>query len=141
MDNKVPEISSQPMKNLSRKTIMIVEDDEAIGHLLVQALQDEFGCKVILVTDGLQALQVVKDITPNLFLLDYLLPSINGLELYDRLQAQDTLVHTPKVLMSANLPQLAAEQRHLMALKKPFDIDDLFSLVERMLTPPASCTN
>ncbi len=121
-------------RNLSDATIMIVEDDNDIGHLLTQALEDEFGCKVILVTDGLRALKMVENIIPNLFLLDYLLPSINGLELYYRLQMQEALAHTPKVLMSANLPPLLEEQHSITTLKKPFDLDEFFSIIARMLT-------
>jgi CheY-like chemotaxis protein len=138
--NIMPKEDVQPLAQQGiasdHKTIMIVEDDEAIGYLLVQALEDEFGCQVILATDGLQALKIVETITPNLFLLDYLLPSINGLELYQRLHTQQKLATTPKILMSANLPPLTGEHSDILTLKKPFDIDELFSLIGRLLVLP-----
>ncbi len=140
MKDDAPQILPPGATNFSQTTILIVEDDDDIGHLLVQALEDEFGCKVILATDGLQALTIVETLLPDLFLLDYLLPSINGLELYHRLQRQETLARIPKILMSAHLPRLTDEQSSILTLKKPFDLDDFFSMIRQVLTPPSATT-
>ncbi len=69
------------------KLIFIVEDDTMMEDLLVLALSDETSYQVMAVHTGLEALETVKDIKPHLFLLDYLLPGMSGLELYDRLHA------------------------------------------------------
>jgi len=135
MNDDASRMLSSSATDFSHAAILIVEDDDDIGHLLVQALEDEFSCKVLLVTDGLQALNVVENLIPDLFLLDYLLPSINGLELYRRLQGQEVLASVPKILMSAHLPQLADES--ILTLKKPFDLDDFFSMVRHVLTAPS----
>ena len=63
------------------KTILIVEDDAATGELLRLFLSEETPHQAILVSDGFQALNIIKNITPNLFLLDYRLPRMNGKEL------------------------------------------------------------
>ena len=49
-------------------------------EFLVQALSEETPYLVAAVPHGFQALEVVKVIKPHLFLLDYLLPGMNGLE-------------------------------------------------------------
>jgi CheY-like chemotaxis protein len=87
----------------------------------------------MLVTDGYQALRVVHDIKPSLFITDYRLPHMNGLELCDRLRATKGLEHTPAIVMSAYLPEQEVEKRHLVGLQKPFELDDLLNTVESLL--------
>jgi CheY-like chemotaxis protein len=115
------------------KTILVIEDDDSIGRLLVDALSQETPYKAVLVTDGFQALRAVHSIRPSLFITDYRLPFMDGLELYDRLHAQSELEHTPAIIMSAYVPQREVEKRHLVKLNKPFELDDLLNTVERLL--------
>jgi CheY-like chemotaxis protein len=75
----------------------------------------------------------VKKLVPDLFLLDYQLPDINGLELADRLQATEALKHIPILLMSANLPKQEAEKRQIAFLEKPFGMDELLQTIEKLL--------
>ena len=55
----------------------------------------------LLVTNGFQTLQVIHDITPDLSLLDYHLPGMNGLELYNHLHAVKGLEEVPTIMVSA----------------------------------------
>ena len=71
------------------KTILIVEDDAATGELLYLFLSEETPHRAILVSDAFQALKVIKDVTPNLFLVDYRLPK----------QATATPLHCRSVLL------------------------------------------
>src|SRR5437667_1871869 len=87
--------------NTPVKTILIIEDDTAIGSFLVEAIEQETAHQALLATDGYQALKVVDDIKPGLFLIDYSLPYLNGLELYDRLHATKKLEHVPALMLSA----------------------------------------
>jgi len=68
-------------------TILVVEDDPDPGLVLLRFLEEEVPCRVVLSPDGFQALKLVRSITPQLFLLDYNLPSMDGLELVDTLRA------------------------------------------------------
>jgi CheY-like chemotaxis protein len=71
----------------SRATIFVVEDDEDLGLVLRQFLEEEVPCHVVHTPDGFEALKLVRSITPHLFLLDYNLPGMDGLELVDQLRA------------------------------------------------------
>ena len=82
------------------KTILVVEDETTIGALLMQIILQETPHQVLLVTDGFQALKVIREIMPNLFILDYRLPSMNGIDLYDQLHTIKGLEHTPKCLLT-----------------------------------------
>lgn len=115
------------------KTILVIEDDDSIGTLLVDALSQETPYRAVLVTDGFQALKAIRSIKPSLFITDYRLPLMDGLELYDRLHALRELEHTPVIIMSAYVPQREVKKRNLIKLNKPFELDDLLNTVERLL--------
>lgn len=111
--------------------ILVVEDDENIGTFVVQALASETPYKPVLVTDGFQALKVVDQVKPRLFITDYRLPHMNGIELYDRLRPK--IDDTPTIIMSAYMPEHEVRQRKLVSLNKPFELDDLLNTIERLL--------
>jgi DNA-binding response OmpR family regulator len=115
------------------KTILIVEDDQDIGGFISQAIQDETPYQPLLVHDGFQALKVVANLKPNLFLLDYQLPGMSGLKLYDQLHTLEDLEEVPAVMMSVNLPQAEMKKRSLLGLRKPFELDELLQIITDIL--------
>ena len=117
----------------STKTILIVEDDAGVGAFLVQALVQETPYRAVLAANGLQALNIVHSLKPSLFILDYQLPFLNGIELYDRLHAMKELERTPAIIISVNPPMREVKKRHLINLRKPFELDDLLNTVEKTL--------
>ena len=126
-------------KQGTSKTILVVEDDADLGDLIMQVLdlhseQEKAPYHAILAIDSMQALETVKSIKPDLFLLDYYLPRMNGLELYDRLHASSGLEQVPAIFISANPPRQEIEKRNLVSLKKPFNLKDLLHTIDRLLT-------
>src|SRR5258708_1136492 len=105
------------------KTILGVEDNEDMGTFLVLMLLTESPYQALLVTDGFQALKIVHDLKPSLFLLDYQLPDMDGIALYDRLHAITDLADIPAIIISANLPTRAIHERHLTGVSTRFDAD------------------
>ena len=131
MSNHRNQPSSQDPINV--KTILVVEDDEDIGSFIVEALLQETSYQALLVTTGSKALETVKTIKPNLFVLDYLLPHMNGIDLYDRLHSSKDLEDIPAIMISANLPSGEARKRKITCLKKPFELDDLLQTIEELI--------
>src|SRR5262245_21770390 len=84
-------------------TILVVEDDVNIGDFLRQIIDKETPYQTIVVHDGFRALERAQQLQPCLLLLDYRLPGINGLEVYDRLQEQEETRGVPTIMMSATL--------------------------------------
>lgn len=121
-------------KKITGPTILVVEDDEAIGEFIVTALTQAASYQAIHVTNAVQAVKVAAFSNPCLFLLDYRLPGITGLELADQLHNIKGLETIPTLMVSANLPsRQALQQRHIVFLPKPFDLFDLLLAVERLL--------
>jgi len=117
------------------KVILIVEDDEDIGSFLVAALQQETPYHPILVTDGFAALKTVHDMKPDLFILDYQLPQMNGLEVYDQLRARQELADVPALLMTAGMgmPRQALEKRKIVGLSKPLELSTFLETIDKLL--------
>ncbi len=120
------------------KTILLVEDDPNIGSFLVEAIAQETPYRAIVASDSNAALKLVQHFTPCLFILDYGLPGMNGIELYDRLHINQALAPIPAVLITADrhLPQQQIQQRQLITFQKPFALEAFLATIETLLTSP-----
>jgi len=120
------------------KTILLVEDDPYISSFLEEAIEQETPYRAIIATDSHAALKLVQHFTPCLFILDYGLPDMNGIELYDRLHSNRVLAPLPAILITANrqIPQQQLQQRQLIVLRKPFDLEVFLATIETLLTSP-----
>jgi DNA-binding NtrC family response regulator len=76
---------------------------------------------------------MVKTVRPNLLLLDYWLPTIHGIELYDRLSAMKGLEEIPTIMLSVNPPLEEIKKRKITCIRKPFDVDQLLQTLERLM--------
>ena len=121
-------------KEAGTQVVLVVEDEEMISDFIVRLLEQETPYKALSVSNAIQALEIVNIIKPDLFMLDYQLPGINGLELFDRLHARKGLEAVPALMFSANaLPQKALRERDITFLMKPFELDDLLQTIETLL--------
>lgn len=108
------------------KHIFIVDDDIHIGNMLEEALQKE-GYKVSRAYSGTEALLVLSTQTPDLILLDLMLPGLNGEEVLPKIQG------IPVIILSAR-----SETDHKVQLlldgacdyiTKPFDLPELLARI------------
>jgi CheY-like chemotaxis protein len=116
------------------QTVLVVEDDVDLGELIVQVLRDETPYQAILATDAFQALKMVTSLKPKLFVLDYQLPRMNGLDLYDHIHAMAGFEHIPALFLSANLPGRELEKRSISAIRKPFELEELVQVIKQLLS-------
>ncbi|MGZ3629184.1 MAG: response regulator [Ktedonobacteraceae bacterium] len=124
--------NNQNVENI-HKTILLVEDDSIISELLIQMITQETHYKIFSVPDGLEALDLVKNIKPQLLILDYWLPFMQGIELYDRLHNTEGLEEVPAIMLSVNAPVKEINQRHMIYIKKPFDMPKLLDTIHRLI--------
>ena len=131
----MPDERDQLFENIQTptKTILLVEDDTTIAELLVQMISQETHYQVFSVPDAPQALHLVKNIKPELLILDYWLPVIQGIELYDRLHNIHGLEQVPAIMLSVHAPIREINQRHIMYMRKPFDMYKLLEAIDNML--------
>ena len=115
------------------KTILLVEDDSIISDLLTQMITLETPYQVLSAPDALEALDLVKNTRPQLMILDYWLPFMRGIELYDRLHITEGLEEVPAIILSVNAPVREINQRHMTYIKKPFDMSKLLDAIHRLI--------
>jgi CheY-like chemotaxis protein len=112
--------------------ILIVDDDTDTRETLTDVLGDE-GYSVVGAADGLEALELLRSVTPRLILLDLNMPSMDGQSFRERQLRTPPLASIPTVALSA-VSQLPERVGHLTfdeVLTKPVDLDALLALVER----------
>lgn len=114
-------------------TILIVEDDADIAQFLQQLIEEETPYHTMVIDNGQTALETAPQVHPCLLLLDYRLPRLNGLELYDRLQNIEETRDIPAIMMSATLPVKELEQRGIYQLRKPMDIGSVLRMITHAL--------
>ena len=127
-------ITSTDYQHDAKTVVLVVEDDENIGSFLAQVLMQETPYHPLLFTDGAHTLEAVKTLKPDLFILDYHLPGMNGLELYDHLHAQPELASIPAILISAGqVARSELRKRNIPFLSKPIELADFLEAVEKSL--------
>ena len=114
-------------------SVLIVEDNKDIGAFLVEAIQLETPYRPMLAENADRALETIKTLVPDLFILDYQLPHMDGLKLYDHLHAIKAFGHVPALIMSANLPIEEIQKRGLSSIYKPFELVEMLELIEKLL--------
>jgi len=120
-------------QTLRSASILIVEDDENVGEFLQQAIDEHTPYYTTVVHDGTRALEKAQQVQPCLLLLDYRLPGMNGLEVFDRLQSMEETRGVPAIIMSASLPTEELQRRGIYQLRKPMDIGNVIRMITHAL--------
>ncbi len=81
-------------------TVLIVDDDPTAREALVAILEGE-GYELRLAKDGIQALEMLKQLQPDLILLDVMMPAMTGFEVCQRIRATPALAEVPILLLTA----------------------------------------
>jgi CheY-like chemotaxis protein len=114
--------------------VVVIDDEPAILALVRDVLESEGLC-VLAVDTPDRALGIARIVRPDVFLVDLMLPGINGIELARRMRERG-LTSTPMVAMSASRGMLSMAERSELfdeILAKPFELDTLLECVERFL--------
>jgi CheY-like chemotaxis protein len=116
--------------------ILIVDDEPAVADLIEAVLVGE-GYTVAIARDGAQGLLLARDWSPDLILMDVMLPGVDGATAIRRLKADPETEEIPIVAISAGKnfrrqPEELSEADAILA--KPFDIDALLAQVAFHLT-------
>lgn len=117
--------------------ICIVEDEPNIIEALKYLFEAE-GWAVDVVSDGAEALAAIQKTKPSLVVLDYMLPSLSGLAVAQKMRADRTLSALPILMLSAKGQQKDKQQAQLAGVNvfmtKPFANSDLLDQVKALLS-------
>ena len=119
------------MENL--KTILICDDEPALRELIRASLDDRY--LFAEASDGVTALELAREVEPDLVVLDLMLPRLSGLEVLARIRADEHLRQVPVLVITAwnetREDVIAAGAAEFAS--KPFDPDALKASIERLL--------
>lgn len=118
--------------------ILVVDDDPSIADMLALALEDRG--YAVCCSAGADAARVARERCPAVILVDLLMPDVDGVEVCLQLSTHPATTAIPVVLMSAGryLEEAARRLRIAAVLPKPFDLDQLYAVLEQVQQlPPA----
>ena len=120
-----------------KKRVLIVDDDPAILEMLQEILGRDGRIDVRTAETGYDAGMLTEAFRPNLLILDYLLPDVNGDLVLRRLRERDELAGIQVLIISGVVNQ--AEIQQLLDsgaagfMRKPFDVAELLKKVSELL--------
>jgi DNA-binding response OmpR family regulator len=117
------------------KKILIVEDDSDFQDIYQLYLKGE-SFQVLTSMNGKEAMAVLEKETPDLIILDLIMPVMDGEEFYLWLRSQEKWRHIPVIVASVNEktpPRMADLGGIAGSLKKPFEIDVLIGMIRANL--------
>ena len=121
--------------------IAVINDDTTFLHLMHDLLTEE-GYDTHLFHEGAADYPAVKEVQPAAIILDIRLEQpAAGWQTLELFKLDPTLTHTPVIICSADLRSLQEHAVHLRSkgceiLAKPFDLDDLLTLLHRLVGEP-----
>lgn len=127
-------INDEGWGSLMKEKILIVDDQFGIRILLNEVLQRE-GYETFQAANGMQALEIVKQHSPDLVLLDMKIPGMDGIEILKRMKQLKKEIRV--IIMTAygelDMIQKAKDLGALTHFSKPFDIEDIKRAVKEVV--------
>ena len=117
-------------------SVVVVEDDPASADVLQRRLQAN-GMKVSVGRDGGEGLALVRDLVPDLVLLDVMLPDTDGYDVCLRIKSDGTIAHIPVIFLSAR-GEVVDKVRGLSCgaadyVTKPWNAAELLARIDAVL--------
>jgi CheY-like chemotaxis protein len=128
-----------------RKTVLIV-DDELDMRIFISTLLKTSGYRSIMTRDGREGLVKARENTPDLIILDVMMPGEGGIKMYRQLKTDQSLKNIPVIMLSGvgkktfehYLKMLNSRVKDSIPgpsayLEKPPEAEDLIKLTERLI--------
>ncbi|MDK2821832.1 MAG: hypothetical protein PWP31_1797 [Clostridia bacterium] len=115
--------------------VLIIEDNPSISLILKEILSTE-GHTVNTVVDGYSALEKLKETPlPDIVLLDYFMPGMNGQDFIKEMRTKPSLKNIPVIVVTgADLSLEDFQKDDCQAIiKKPFDLNEVVEKVKNLL--------
>lgn len=119
------------MNRESENICILVVDDSPDSLKFLTDILEETGAEVLVALNGQKALEVVEEVTPDVILMDLLMPGMDGFEACRRIKSNSDMLHVPVIFMTG-----LSETQHIVEgfqaggvdyLIKPIDSDELIA--------------
>jgi two-component system, cell cycle response regulator DivK len=118
-----------------RKTILVIEDQELNRDLLAQVLEDTYA--VVVAVDGADGVAKADELRPDLILMDFGMPVMDGWEATRTIKAKPALRHIPIIAVTSHA-MVGDEEKARDAgcddyMAKPIDEDELLAKIRQFI--------
>ncbi len=118
------------------KAVLLIEDSP-VQQELISGLLKENGWQVIVAKDGLEALEQIQQLSPDLIVLDIVMPGMNGYEVCRRLKSDPKFQNVPIVMCSSKGEEFdrywGMKQGADAYIAKPFQPLELVGTIKNLL--------
>lgn len=118
---------------MAGRKILVIDDSKVI-RVRVREMLPPGNFEVLEAKDGKEGLEFVQKEHPNLIMLDFLLPKLSGWDVFQRIQADETLRRIPLVLMSGRKEEVTEKIpepfQYFEFIEKPFEKNQLISAIK-----------
>ena len=126
---------------MKKSKILIVDDDERLARMLKIHLNRTDVYEVEIESNGVDAVNSIREFMPELILLDIMMPGVSGDEIADELLNDNELSHIKIVFLTGLVTKQESQTKKgqfsgRTVLAKPVDIDELLTCVEQQLNNP-----
>jgi CheY-like chemotaxis protein len=116
------------------QTVLIVDDEFGVAEVLQSILEDE-GYRAVTAINGKQGLARLAEVTPDLVLLDYMMPILDGTKTLEAIRQREGGADLPIIMMSS-LDEVTVREtatQYNEFLRKPFRAAAVVALVAKLL--------
>ena len=148
--------NAQLVKNLSKSagtkrgriatksTILVVDDSVTVRKVTSRFLERQ-GFNVAVAKDGIDAIEILQDTTPDMILLDIEMPRMDGFEVATQVRYNGRLQHIPIIMITSRTGEKHRERALEIGVNdymgKPFQEKELLEKIQRLLGKEVSLTN
>lgn len=113
---------------------ILVIDDSRVIRMRVKEMLPQGNFEVVEAKDGVEGLEMMTQERPNLIMLDFLLPRMNGWDVFQKIQADPNLYSVPLVLMSGRKEEVTEKISEPFEffefIEKPFEQKELIGAIK-----------
>jgi len=122
---------------MSRRRVLIIDDEDDIREVAKVSLEVTSNWEVLTAGSGGEGLQVAASEKPDAILLDYMMPVMDGLVTFQKLQADQSTRGIPVILLTASKQpselRRFAQMGFTAVMEKPFDPLTLMTEITRVM--------
>jgi len=124
---------------ITTRKILVIDDSRVIRNMVKDMLPAQ-NFVVFEAKDGAEGFEMAKKEVPWLIMLDFILPRMNGFQVYEALQQSPELSRIPLIIMSGKKEEVTDkipepfDEKFIVFINKPFDKPELFEAIKKAVT-------
>jgi chemosensory pili system protein ChpA (sensor histidine kinase/response regulator) len=128
----------------SKSTILVVDDSVTVRKVTSRFLERQ-GFNVAVAKDGIDAIEILQDMTPDMILLDIEMPRMDGFEVATQVRHNSRLKQIPIIMITSRTGEKHRERALEIGVNdymgKPFQEKELLDKMQKLLGEGVSLTN